>query len=69
MSDDNISLINSPQIPGLSFRHFRGESDFPKMVKAIEASYEIDTIDHVSTVEDLANTYSHFENCDPFKDN
>ena len=68
MSDDNCSLIPPPSIPGLGFRHFRGESDFPKMTKAIEASYEIDKIDHVSTVEDLANTYSHFENCDPYTD-
>ncbi len=68
MSDDTISLINPPFIPGLGFRHFRGESDFPKMVKAIEASYDTDKVDQVFTVEDMTNSYAHLSNCDPYTD-
>ncbi len=68
MNDDSISLLNAPSIPGLNFRHFRGESDFPKMVKAIEASYDTDKVEQVYTVEELSNSYAHLSNCDPFKD-
>ncbi|MBI5962815.1 MAG: GNAT family N-acetyltransferase [Chloroflexi bacterium] len=68
MNNDYISIPYAPSLPGLRFRHFRGDSDFPKMVKAIEASYEIDKVEQVITVDELANSYAHLSNCDPYQD-
>ncbi len=44
MTTNIIKPSNAPAIPGLSFRHFMGESDYPKMVKVIEASAGADKI-------------------------
>jgi GNAT superfamily N-acetyltransferase len=68
MSQDRIEINNVPAIPGLEFRHFHGESDYPKMAAAIEASAEADKQERVTTIEDIANTYSHLANCDPYQD-
>jgi len=68
MNDDLITIPYAPSIPGLCFRHFQGNNDFPKMVKAIEASYEIDKVEQALTVEELANSYTHLSNSDPFQD-
>jgi mycothiol synthase len=68
MTDDIISLANAPSIPGLRFRHFRGESDFPHMVDVIAASANADNVERVTTVDDIANQYAHLVNCDPYQD-
>lgn len=68
MNDDLISIPDAPSIPGLCFRHFQGDSDFPKMAKAIEASFETDKVEQALTVEELANSYAHLPNSDPFQD-
>ncbi|MBI3153675.1 MAG: GNAT family N-acetyltransferase [Chloroflexi bacterium] len=65
---DLIQIPLAPQIAGLTFRHFRGEEDYPKMVAVIAASAEADKIERVDTVEDVANVYSHLVNCDPYQD-
>ena len=67
-SDDVIAVSDSPAIPGLTFRRFRGEEDYPAMVAVIDGSKEADQIDHTDTVEDVACTYRHLVNCDPYKD-
>ena len=59
---------DSPAIPGLTFRHFRGEKDYPAIVAVIEGSKETDQIDHTDTVEDIACAYRHLVNCDPYQD-
>jgi len=68
MIEDRISLSEAPDIPGLVFRHFRGESDYPRMVAAIAASAEADKNERADTVEDIANAYAHLTNCDPYQD-
>ncbi len=68
MIHDPIQTNNAPNIPGLVFRHFRGESDFPKMAAAVEASAEADQVERATTVEDIANLYAHLTNCDPYQD-
>jgi mycothiol synthase len=65
---DAIHIAEAPAIAGLSFRHFRGTEDYPKMVAVISASAEADKIERVDTVEDVANIYSHLVNCDPYQD-
>lgn len=68
MISDRITLPNAPQIPGLIFRHFRGESDFPGMVATILASDEANGIENVITVEFFAQAFQNLTNCDPYRD-
>jgi mycothiol synthase len=68
MTHDLIEIEGAPIIPGLCFRHFRGPSDYPKMVVAIEASADADKVERVTTIEDIANNYAHLTNSDPYQD-
>ncbi len=63
-----INLPNILSIPGLTFRGFKGELDYPKMHAIIDASRIADDDDEVETLEDLINNYSHLNNCDPYQD-
>ena len=65
---DTIIVPNAPSIPGLSFRRFRGESDFPTMAEVMQKSRDADLYDVVETVEDIAGEYKHLVNCDPRTD-
>jgi mycothiol synthase len=65
---DVIPIPNTPAIPGLAFRHFRGPEDYPGMVAVISASADADGIERVDTVEDVARNYSHLVNSDPYQD-
>ena len=68
MTHELIEIRDTPVIPGLRFRHFRGASDFPQMAAAIAASADADQVERVTTVEDIAHTYAHLTNCDPYQD-
>jgi GNAT superfamily N-acetyltransferase len=71
MSDEEshyFTLPDAPDIPGLKFRHFQGESDYPIMVSLIEKSKEVDGTEITLTTKDVANWFAHLENCDPTKD-
>lgn len=63
-----LSLPDAPHIPGLVFRGFRGEQDYPKMVAVILGSKDADKIERVESVKDVARNYSHLVNCDPYLD-
>lgn len=65
---ENIQVPEAPEIEGLTFRGFRGESDFPKILAVIEGSKVVDKIERTDTLEDLVNNYAHLTNCDPYKD-
>ena len=67
-NNDQIQITEAPAIAGLVFRHFRGAEDYPKMVAVVSASAEADKIERVDSVEDVARTYSHLVNCDPYQD-
>jgi len=70
MSDDGLILLeNMPGIPGLSFRHFRGEDDYSSMASVLTISQRADHYDRSVTAEDLAKAYANsLTNCDPFTD-
>ena len=68
MTHELIEIRDTPVIPGLRFRHFRGASDFPQMAAAIAASADADQVERVTTVEDIAHAYAHLTNCDPYQD-
>ncbi|HEX7541485.1 MAG TPA: GNAT family N-acetyltransferase [Anaerolineales bacterium] len=65
---ENVSLPNAPSIPGLTFRHFRGEADYPHMAALISACKVADGVERSTNVDDIARTYRHLENCDPQTD-
>lgn len=68
MHADTIQLADSPAIPGLVFRRFRGPADYPGMAAVIQASADADKLERSDTAEDIANAYAHLHNCDPYED-
>jgi GNAT superfamily N-acetyltransferase len=61
-------VAGAPAIPGLIFRRFRGESDFPLMAAILEASAEADHLERADSVDDIATFYAHLSNSDPYRD-
>ena len=70
MNDDSrtLSVPGAPAIPGLAFRRFRGEADYPAMVEILDACNAADRLDYVNTVDEVAWVFSHLANCDPHRD-
>lgn len=68
MTDDLIQISTTPAIPGLSFRHFRGPSDYPLMATAVALSADADQVERATSVEDIAISYAHLTNSDPYHD-
>ena len=73
MTDDKhkkeaIVLPDAPAIPGLTFRRFCGEQDYPAMAAILNRSNKADQIEHTESVEDIAATYNNLVNCDPYQD-
>ncbi|MBN2146403.1 MAG: GNAT family N-acetyltransferase [Anaerolineales bacterium] len=62
------TMIQPLEIPGLVLRGFRGEEDYPKMLAVINGCKEVDGIERSDTVEDIARSYAHLHNCDPYQD-
>jgi ribosomal protein S18 acetylase RimI-like enzyme len=63
-----LNLPDAPSIPGLAFRGFRGEVDYPAMVAVITSAKTVDQIERVDSVERVAQYYSHLVNSDPYHD-
>jgi GNAT superfamily N-acetyltransferase len=63
-----IELSDAPAIPGLAFRGFRGEVDYPIMLDLLNAAKEADQNERTDSLEDIKRSYSHLTNSDPFKD-
>lgn len=63
----NLAIIG-PDIPGLTFRHFRGEADLPGMLHILNAVHEADGVDEVVTLDQLRLNYATLVNCDPERD-
>ncbi len=69
MSDDSpsewLKLTDSPTVPEVRFRLFRGESDFPAMAAVTKGMKERS---YLLSVEDLASDFKHTEGFSPKKD-
>jgi len=63
-----ISVPGAPVIPGLSFRGFRGEVDYPLIADVIASGLEADQTEWTLSAEDVARDYSHLQNSDPWHD-
>jgi len=59
---------NAPDVPGLTFRPFRGESDYPQMLAVLEVCKVADKEEWALSLEDIARDYRHLRNCDPATD-
>ncbi len=66
--NDALTIPGAPNLPGLSFRRFRGESDYPLMVEVAEASREADKDEDVTTLDSITRYYMNLKNCDPYQD-
>lgn len=58
----------APEIPGVQFRSFRGESDYPGMIAVIQSTIATDQVERNDTVASMANFYAHLHHCDPARD-
>jgi len=63
-----IPFPDVPGIPRLTFRSFRGESDYPDMLSVLEASKAADKDEWAVSLDDIARDYRHLRNCDPKTD-
>ncbi len=63
-----ITVPDAPDIPGLTFRSFRGEADYAAITNVINGSKEADSLEWTNTVEEIARNYNHLVNCDPYRD-
>jgi mycothiol synthase len=63
-----VELSETPAIPELTFRRFRGDEDFAKMVEVINSTKATDGIDRSPTVETIRNFYRLRTNWDSSRD-
>ncbi len=63
-----MTIPGAPALPGLSFRSFRDETDFEKMVTVIQGCKQIDQMERSDTAEDIARNYRYAPNFDITKD-
>jgi ribosomal protein S18 acetylase RimI-like enzyme len=63
-----IALPDAPAVPGLRFRHFRGDEDFAGMLRVYTAVHDHDGLEEVTTLEQLKLNYATLVNCDPARD-
>lgn len=49
-------------------RSFRGEADFPVMVRIMNACNRVDELEYNESIQDVARVFSHLTHCDPFTD-
>jgi len=66
--NESIILPDAPAIPGLLFRHYRGEADLPGMVEVINSVSAADGTERAAVLEDMAKAYANLRNSDPLRD-
>lgn len=60
---DRVDLPDAPAIPGLTYRHFRGEADYPAMLRVNNASKLADGLAHdLHTLATLRAVYNNSPN-------
>jgi GNAT superfamily N-acetyltransferase len=68
MTSSALSMPGVPAVPGLTFRRFRGKTDYRVMVSILDACNAADQLDYVNTEEEVAWVFAHLTNCDPQRD-
>jgi len=64
-SNEIILELNMPAIPGLSFRHFRGEADYASIAAIRNARSAAGFSEGYFQAEDLAIEFKYLSNCSP----
>jgi GNAT superfamily N-acetyltransferase len=67
-TQENIQIPEAPQIPGLRFRYFQGESDFPNIMEVFNPCKEADNFEYTMTIEAIAHNFEHMEHSNPYID-
>ncbi len=67
-TDDAVFLNDAPAVAGLTFRRFRGPSDYAAITTVGNAAREADGSEWVVTADDVARMYAHMVNSDPARD-
>jgi ribosomal protein S18 acetylase RimI-like enzyme len=62
------SLNNAPKIDGLVFRHFAGETDYPKMLAIYQKLHTAGQYSGETTLKSLEAEFANLSNCDPHDD-
>lgn len=57
-----------PALAPYTFRHFQGDADFPHMLEVINRTKIAEGIQRTDTLQEIKNSYTHLQNCDPTKD-
>jgi mycothiol synthase len=66
---ERVVLPDAPAIPGLTFRHFRGEADYPAMLEVNNGSKIADGMENdLHTLETLRGLYNNSSNHDLYQD-
>lgn len=66
---DRVDLSDAPAIPGLTFRHFQGEADYPAMLEVNNSSKIADGMEtDLHTLETLRGLYNNSSNHDLYQD-
>jgi len=63
-----IDVPEAPALQGLTFRRFRGKSDYPHIAEVFSRSWAADGTQFVLTAEEAEQTYSNMKNFDPYRD-
>lgn len=63
-----FTIPGAPEIAGLSFRRFQGETDFAPMLEVLNGSREADQTEYVFTLDEMKNLFANLKNCDPYQD-
>jgi ribosomal protein S18 acetylase RimI-like enzyme len=63
-----LTIPEAPDIPGLSFRYFRGAPDYAVIIDIFNACKACDGIEHSLSPESVAHHFEHLERSDPFTD-
>ncbi|MFL5735487.1 MAG: GNAT family N-acetyltransferase [Chloroflexia bacterium] len=67
-SSDAIEVPQAPAIPGLTFRRFQGDSDYPLIAEVFTKNWKADGAEQLMTPEGAARFYSNMKNFDAYRD-
>jgi mycothiol synthase len=71
IKNDILEAIVDPRtkdITGMSWRGFKGEADYDKILAVIHGCANADGLERSEKLEDIVNTYTHLHHCDPYSD-
>ena len=61
-------FLEIPDIPGLRFRYFQGESDYANILNVFNSCKDVDGVDYSMAIENISHHYKHLERSDPYTD-